>query len=75
MDAAAWAALGAGDNVFFAGGVNLDLDNYRREILKPLLDLDLFPDRSAIAAHQTLIQALYRPPIMRCVSPPHRCNS
>jgi len=41
-------------------GSNLDLSTYPREILKPLSDLqfslDLFPDRSAIAVHQTLIQ-------------------
>lgn len=39
---------------------NLDLGNCRREIVKPLSDLqfslDLFPDRSAIAVHQSLIQ-------------------
>jgi hypothetical protein len=41
-------------------GSNLDLGTYHREILKPLSDLrfrlDLFPYRSAIAAHQPLIQ-------------------
>jgi hypothetical protein len=41
-------------------GLNLDLSTSPGEILKPLSDLrislDLFADRSAIAAHQTLIR-------------------
>jgi hypothetical protein len=56
IDTNAWIEKG-----LRGSGSNLDLGIYRREILKPLSDLqtslDIFPDRSAIAAHQLLIQA------------------
>ena len=46
---------------------NYNGQSHQREILKPLSDLrfslDLFADRSAIAAHQTLIQTSKPHPI------------